>query len=171
MLYCGFLCLSVLFGGLFLVVEGVTGDVVREIVDVMCVVFNSQSQDFKDRIKGITGGLRRVYRFDVTDLGLSFDVELTSGGEVVVHWDLLPGEPNLVVSSEALVFDGVMTQRVNPMKVMLLRKVKIKGSLMEVSKFRPILPLLSPSYKKARVYIAEKYGLQEALKKMDEAKI
>jgi hypothetical protein len=161
----------VLFGGLFLVVEGVTGDVVREIVDVMCVVFNSQSQDFKDRIKGITGGLRRVYRFDVTDLGLSFDVELTSGGEVVVHWDLLPGEPNLVVSSEALVFDGVMTQRVNPMKVMLLRKVKIKGSLMEVSKFRPILPLLSPSYKKARVHIAEKYGLQEALKKMDEAKI
>ncbi|MGQ9720424.1 MAG: SCP2 sterol-binding domain-containing protein [Candidatus Jordarchaeum sp.] len=154
-----------------MVVEGVTGDVVKEIVDVMSVVFNSQNQDFKDKIKSVTGGLRRVYRFEVTDLGLSCDVELTPKGEVVIHWDVLPEEPNLRVSSETLVFDGVMTQRVNPMKVMLLRKVKLKGSLKEVAKFRPILPLLSPSYKKARVHIAEKYGLQEALKKMDEAKI
>lgn len=154
-----------------MVVEGVTRDIVKEIVDVMTVVFNSQEPDFKEKIKSITGGVRKVYRFEVTDLGLVADVELTSEGGVVIHWDSLEEEPNLKISSEALVFDGVMTQRISPMKVMLKRKAKVKGSLKEVAKFRPVIPALSASYKKARVHVAEKHGLQEALKKMDEAKI
>ena len=154
-----------------MVVEGVTGDIVKEIVDVMTVVVNSQEPDFKEKIKSITKGGRKIYRFEITDLGLTCDVELTPEGEVVVHWDVLQEEPDLKVSSEAIVFDGVMTQRVSPMKVMLKRKAKVKGSLKEIAKFRPFIPAMSASYKKARVHIAEKYGLQEALKKMDEAKI
>ncbi|MFB0561534.1 MAG: SCP2 sterol-binding domain-containing protein [Candidatus Lokiarchaeia archaeon] len=154
-----------------MVVEGVTGDIVKEIVDVMTVVVNSQEPDFKEKIKSITKGNRKIYRFDITDLDLICDVELTSEGDVVVHWDILQEEPDLKVSSKAVVFDGVMTQRVSPMKVMLKRKAKVKGSLKEVAKFRPFIPVMSASYKKARVHIAEKYGLQEALKKMEEAKI
>jgi hypothetical protein len=159
-------------GGLALVVEGVTKDVIKEIVDAMVVVFNSREPEFKEKIKSIVKGKRKVYRFDVTDIGLSCDVELTSDGEVVVHWDGLQGEePDLRISSETVVFDGVMTQRVSPVTVMLKRKAKVKGSVMELNKFRPIIPELSVSYKKARAHVAEKYGLQGALKQLDEVKI
>jgi len=155
-----------------LVVEGVTKDIIREIVDAMVVVFNSREPEFKEKMKSITKGKRKVYRFDVTDIGLIFDVELTSEGEVAVHWDALQDvEPDLRISSETVVFDGVMTLRVSPVTVFLKRKAKVKGSFMELNKFRPIIPEMSVSYKKARAHIAEKYGLQEALRKMDESKI
>jgi len=158
-------------GGVVLVVEGVTRDIVREMVDVMAVVFNNREPEFKERIRSITGGERKVYRFEVRDVDLVFDVELTPEGEAVVHWDDLVNKPDLMVSSDTLVFDGVMTQRVSPLKVMLLRKAKVKGSLTELAKFRPVIPAMSSAYKKARVHIAEKYGLQEALRKMNETKI
>jgi predicted lipid carrier protein YhbT len=155
-----------------LVVEGVTRDIIKEIVDAMVVVFNSREPEFKEKMKSITKGKRKVYRFDVTDIGLTCDVELTSEGEVVVHWDALQDvEPDLKISSETVVFDGVMTQRVSPVTVFLKRKAKVKGSLGELNKFRPVIPEMSVSYKKARAHIAEKHGLQEALKKLDEAKI
>lgn len=155
-----------------MVVEGITGDIIKEIVDAMVVVFNSREPEFKDKIKSVTKGKRKVYRFEVTDIGLTFDVELTSEGEVVVHWDSLKdAEPDLKISSETVVFDGVMTQRVSPVTVFLKRKAKVKGSLMELNKFRPVIPEMSVSYKKARSHIAEKHGLQEVLKKMDGIKI
>lgn len=155
-----------------MVVEGVSRDIIREIVDAMVVVFNSRKPEFKERMKSITRGKRKVYRFDVTDIGLTCDVELTSAGEVVVHWDALQDvEPDLKISSETVVFDGVMTQRVSPVTVFLKRKAKVKGSIGELNKFRPVIPEMSVSYKKARAHIAEKHGLQEALKKLDEAKI
>ncbi|MEM2145771.1 MAG: SCP2 sterol-binding domain-containing protein [Candidatus Jordarchaeaceae archaeon] len=151
-----------------MVVEGVTKDVIREIVDAMVVVFNSREPEFKEKVKSITKGKRKVYRFNVTDIGLIFDVELTPEGEVVVHWDVLQDEePDLNISSETVVFDGVMTQRVSPVTVFLKRKAKVKGSLMELNKFRPVIPEMSVSYKKARSHIAEKLCLQESLKKID----
>ena len=155
-----------------MVVEGVTRDIIKEIVDAMVVVFNSREPEFKEKMKSITKGKRKIYRFDVTDIDLTCDVELTPEGEVVVHWDALQDEkPDLEISSETVVFDGVMTQRVSPVNIFLKRKAKVKGSIMELNKFRPVIPEMSVSYKKARAHIAEKHNLQEALKKLDATKI
>ncbi|WXG41132.1 MAG: SCP2 sterol-binding domain-containing protein [Candidatus Freyarchaeum deiterrae] len=155
-----------------MIIEGVTRDVIKEIVDAMVVVFNNREPEFKEKMKSVTKGKRKVYRFDVTDIDLKCDVELTPEGDVVVHYDNLQNEePDLMISSETVVFDGVMTQRVSPVAVFLKRKAKVKGSIRELNKFRPIIPEMSVSYKKARAHIAEKHGLQEALKKLDETKI
>lgn len=136
---------------------GITPEIFREFIENMMRYYVSEGREqiiktFRDR--------NRFFAYEITDIDLSFQAEVTDDGDCVINWDPV-AKSGMRYIADAETFDDMMTGRVPAAEAFLRRRVKVKGALADAIRFLTVIPYLQRAYVKSRREIVEKYGLHE----------
>ncbi len=133
---------------------GVTREIFREFIERMIKYYVSEA---KDIIATTFRGKNRFFTYEITDLGISFQAEVTDNGDCVIHWEPVY-ESGMRYIADALTFDDMMTTRVPPGVAFLQKRVNIVGSLRDTIRFLAVVPYSQKAYIRVSGEIIQKYG-------------
>lgn len=134
----------------------------QELLEKIKGVLNEMLRIYGEEVKRtyvkVLRGERKVIRYRISDLGLTVDVEIRGDGEVLVHWSPLE-KADMEIEAKISDLDKILTEKLSPMEALFGEKLKIRGSMRDLTKFLEFLPILQRAYKEGRNRLLSEVGL------------
>lgn len=136
---------------------GVTPEIFREFVTNMMRYY---VEDSREVIVETFKKADRFLAYDIPDMGILFEIEVTDDGDCLLHWEPT-GKSRLKFIADSLVFDDMMTRRQSAMEIFLRRRASIEGPVKQAFRIMGVMSHIQRAYVRSRGEIVEKYGLDE----------